>query len=76
MLSDKEVVGIIALCFEEDKGKTTKASLNPVYRFGLDKIVYLNEWGKDAENTTLEERGILDAFAYTRLAPSAWNKQP
>lgn len=76
LVSDKEVVGIIALGFEENKGKAAKASLNPAYRLGLDEIVYLNEWGKGADNTTLEERGILDAFAYARLAPSAWNKQP
>jgi len=76
LVSDKEVVGIIALGLENNKGKVIKTSLNPAYRLGLDEIVYLNEWGKGAGNTTLEERGILDAFAFVRLAPSAWNKQP
>ena len=76
LVSDKEVVGIIALGFEENKAKAAKVSLNPALRLGLDEIVYLNEWGKGADANTLEERGILDAFAFARLAPSAWNKQP
>ncbi len=76
LVSDKEVAGIIALGFDQNKGKVINGSLNPAYRLGLEEIVYLNEWGKGADNTTLEERGILDAFAFARLAPSAWNKQP
>lgn len=76
LVSEKEVVGIIALGFENNKAKAVKTTLNSAYRLGLDEIVYLNEWGKGADNTALEERGILDAFAFARLAPSAWNKQP
>lgn len=76
LVSEKEVVGIIALGFEDNKAKAIKTTLNSAYRLGLDEIVYLNEWGKGADNTALEERGILDAFAFARLAPSAWNKQP
>jgi len=76
LVSEKEVIGIIALGFEVNKEKTGTVSLNPAYRLGLEEIVYLNEWGIGADNTTLEERGVLDAFAFARLAPSAWNKQP
>ncbi len=76
IVSDKEVVAVIALGFEQNKGKVGKATLNPAYRLGLDEFVYLNTWGNGADNTTLEERGILDAFAFARFAPSAWNKQP
>ena len=76
IVSDKEVTALIALGFDANGGKSTGNSINPAYRLGLDEIVYLNEWGKGADNTTLEERGILDAFAFARLAPSAWNRQP
>lgn len=76
IVSDKEVVALIALGFEKDKPKIGKATLNPAYRMGLDEIVYMNTWGNGADAATLEERGILDAFAFARLAPSAWNKQP
>lgn len=75
IVSNKEVTGLIALGLDANN-KLFKTSIGSAYRKGLDEIVYLDEWGKGADNVTLEERGLLDAFAFARLAPSAWNKQP
>ena len=36
----------------------------------------MNEWGKNANIDELDERGLLDAFSYARMAPSVHNRQP
>lgn len=46
------------------------------YRLELPEIVFMKEWGNKANVDELEERGLLDAFYYTRLAPSTLNRQP
>ncbi len=50
-----------------DKGST---------RLGVEDVVYMNEWGNVASIEILEERALLDAFHYARLAPSTLNRQP
>jgi nitroreductase len=71
--SDKEVTAIIALGYEENKNTKSKSGSD---RLGVEKIVYMDEWGKNSSVTDLEERGLLDAFSYARMAPSALNRQP
>ena len=36
----------------------------------------MDEWGNNASVTDLEERYLLDAFSYARMAPSSFNRQP
>lgn len=36
----------------------------------------MNKWGNNASVDELEERGLLDAFSYARMAPSTLNRQP
>jgi len=45
-------------------------------RLGVGEIVYLYEWGKEADYEELENRGIADLFYYVRNAPSYKNIQP
>ncbi|MCC0629022.1 MULTISPECIES: nitroreductase family protein [unclassified Clostridioides] len=45
-------------------------------RLGVEDVVYMNEWGNKASIEILEERALLDAFHYARLAPSTLNRQP
>ncbi|GAA0861677.1 nitroreductase family protein [Paraclostridium tenue] len=74
IVSDKDVTAIIALGYGE--AVKSKSSNTDSYRLGVDKIVYLDEWGKDASIERLEERGLLDAFSFARMAPSTLNRQP
>ncbi len=71
--SDKEVTAIIALGYEDGRNTKNKSSSD---RLGVEKIVYMDEWGKNASVTELEERGLFDAFSYARMAPSTLNRQP
>lgn len=71
--SGKEVTSIIALGYENDKNTKSKRGSD---RLSVEKIVYMNEWGQNATATELEERGLLDAFSYARMAPSTLNRQP
>lgn len=71
--SDKEVTAIIALGYEDNKNSKTKRSVD---RLSVEKIVYMGEWGQNASATELEERYLLDAFSYARMAPSTLNRQP
>lgn len=71
--SDKEVTAIIALGYAENKNTKNKRGSE---RLGIEEIVYMDDWGKNASITELEERGILDAFSYARMAPSTLNRQP
>lgn len=77
ILSDKEVAALIALGYDANAPKKGAAvSLNESYKKGLDEIVYIDKWGNGADASILEERGLLEAFAFSKLAPSALNKQP
>ncbi|MEG1411718.1 MAG: nitroreductase family protein [Terrisporobacter sp.] len=71
--SEKEVTAIIALGYEDNKNTKNKSGSE---RLSVEEIVYMNEWGKNANVAELEERGLLDAFNYARMAPSALNRQP
>jgi nitroreductase len=72
--SDMDVTAIIALGYGEvAKSKSSNSESN---RIGLDKIVYLDEWGNSTSIDVLEERGLLDAFSFARMAPSTLNRQP
>lgn len=42
----------------------------------IEEIVFMDKWGESASLEDLEMRGLLDAFSYARLAPSALNVQP
>lgn len=88
--SDKEVVALIALGYAGANKKvegTTKTGENysksnvsvgqeGSERMGLEEMVFIDKWGNAATPEVLEERALLDAFSYARMAPSALNKQP
>ncbi len=89
--TDKEVTGIIAVGYGIDKKKVlhtidigdnySKADIqiiedNASFRYSVEDIVFLTEWGKPADYSMLEQRGIAEAFTYLRLAPSTLNHQP
>ena len=71
--SDKEVTAIIALGYEDDRNSKNKSTSD---RLGVEEIVFMDEWGNNATVTELEERYLLDAFSYARMAPSSLNRQP
>lgn len=88
--TDKEVVALIALGYGskevkvEHKTKTgdnySKSNMSTANtgseRISLEEMVYIDKWGNAATSEILEERALLDAFSYARMAPSALNKQP
>ncbi len=89
--TDKEVTGIIAVGYGMDKkkilhgvdtgGNYSKADMrviedNTSFRYAIEEIVYYKEWGTPIDNMVLEERGLAEAFAFLRLAPSTQNLQP
>ncbi|MEG0134118.1 MAG: nitroreductase, partial [Clostridium sp.] len=65
IVSDKEVTAIIALGYGDVV--KSKASSSDSDRLGVDKIVYIDEWGKSSSIDILEERGLLDAFSFARM---------
>ena len=71
--SDKEVTAIIALGYAQNAKLKSKRGSD---RLGIEEIVYMNKWGNNASIDELEERGLLDAFSYARMAPSTLNRQP
>ena len=71
--SDKEVTAIIALGYEDTK-QTKNATI--AERISVNQIVYMNKWGNNATLAELEERNLLEAFNYARMAPSTVNRQP
>lgn len=73
ILSNKEVTAIIALGYGIDKNFKNKSGSE---RLGVEKIVYMDKWGINTSIDELEERGLLDAFGYARMAPSTLNRQP
>lgn len=88
--TDLEVVALIALGYEDsDKKSDSFSNAGDNYsnaditkkdvsseRISLDDMVYLDKWGVKATPEVLEERALLDAFSYARMAPSSLNKQP
>lgn len=88
--TDFEVVALIALGYEDTKKNVESISnsgdnysnadinknMNSSERISLDEMVYIDEWGNSASSEVLEERALLEAFSYARMAPSALNKQP
>lgn len=89
--SDKEVVAIIALGYDNNKTKvinlhktgenSSKTKLDIVEdniseRIAVGEIVYLNTWGNPITVEELQNRALLNAFHYARLAPSTYNRQP
>lgn len=75
LLSDKEVVALIALGYDANAPKKGTAVSLADYKLGLDEIVYIDKWGNGADASVLEERGLLEAFMFSKLAPSTLNKQ-
>lgn len=71
--SNKEVTAIIALGYGIEKNIKNKSGSE---RLGVEKIVYMDKWGMNTSIDELEERGLLDAFSYARMAPSTLNRQP
>ncbi len=77
ILSDKEVVALIALGYDANapqKGSIT--SFHTDCKIDLDEMVYIDKWGNGADASVLEQRGLLEAFAFSKFAPSALNGQP
>ncbi len=88
--SDKSLLALIALGYASSSKKIKSAtktgenyskselSINKEAseRMGLEEMVYIDKWGNSASVETLEERALLDAFSYARMAPSSLNKQP
>ena len=58
------------------KSEMAKAFDAPSERKAIEEIVYMDKWGQAVDLDALEERALLDAFSYVRLAPSALNRQP
>lgn len=75
LLSDKEVVALIALGYDANAPKKGTAVSFADYKLGIDEIVYIDKWGNGADASILEERGLLEAFMFSKLAPSTLNKQ-
>lgn len=71
--SHKEVTAIIALGYEDNINSKNKSISE---RLSVEEIVFMDEWGNNASVTELEERYLLDAFSYARMAPSSLNRQP
>lgn len=42
----------------------------------IENSGYMGEWWKNENVIELDERGLLDAFSYARMAPSSLNRQP
>jgi len=89
--SDKKLTAIIALGYDDNKSKIvyenvsnynpSKANIKKIEdnisdRLGVEDIVFIKEWGRQATVDELSNRGLLDGFYYGRLAPSTLNRQP
>ncbi len=89
--TDKEIVAIIALGYDANKTTVintdsvgdnySKSKLkivknNVSTRQEIEDLVYIKEWGHNATYEELENRGLLEALNYARLAPSTMNRQP
>ena len=89
--TDMEIVAIMALGYDANKSRVvnqdnvgdnySKSQLkivknNVSTRYSIEDLVYIKEWGHSAHYDELENRGLLDALNYARLAPSTMNRQP
>lgn len=90
--TDMEVVALIALGYASSTKKvegiaktgdnysqaemSVKKMGSNSERISLEEMVYIDKWENSATSEILEERALLDAFSYARMAPSALNKQP
>lgn len=89
--TEKKVAALIALGYDDNKNKTiveSTSKYNPSHtnvsviednvteRIRVRDLVYLNKWGEDVDPDELARLGLLEAFFYTRLAPSTKNRQP
>lgn len=89
--SEKKITALIALGYDNNKTKIvydnvseynpSRADIkvvedNTSYRLDVDEVVYIGQWGNNATADDLSNRGLLDGFAYARLAPSTLNRQP
>ncbi|MBG0763534.1 MAG: nitroreductase family protein, partial [Tissierellales bacterium] len=89
--TDMEIVAIMALGYDANKSRVvnqdnvgdnySKSQLkivknNVSTRYSIEDLVYIKEWGHNAHYDELENRGLLDALNYARLAPSTMNRQP
>lgn len=74
--TDKKVVNPTKTGQNYSKSNLDVVSSNTSYRLGVEEVVYIKEWGKNATIEQLEERAVLDAFHYARMAPSTLNRQP
>jgi nitroreductase len=89
--TDMEIVAIMALGYDANKSRVvnqdnvgdnySKSQLkivknNVSTRYSIEELVYIKEWGHKAHYDELENRGLLDALNYARLAPSTMNRQP
>lgn len=92
IVTDKEVVGIIALGYGKKTRKLTTGAIKTggnytqanmkrkketgASRIPLQQIVYIDQWGKEADVDALMERALYDPMDYARRAPSTLNRQP
>ena len=92
IVTDKEVVGIIALGYGKKARKLTtggvqtggnytqadmqKNAQTGAERMPLQQMVYIDKWGEEADVDTLVERALYDPMDYARRAPSTLNRQP
>lgn len=92
IVTDKEVVGIIALGYGKKVRKRTIGSVKiggnytqanmdrkkdaGAGRIPLQQIVFIDKWGREADVDALMERALYDPMDYARLAPSTLNRQP
>lgn len=45
-------------------------------RMAIEEFVYAEKWGQAVDYDYLTNRGLVDSFYYTRLAPSTFNREP
>lgn len=92
IVTDKEVVGIIALGYGKKLRKRTIGSVKTggnytqanmdrkkdsgAGRMPLQQIVYIDKWGNEADVDVLIDRALYDPLDYARMAPSTLNRQP
>lgn len=92
IVTDKEVVGLIAFGYGKKSRKITTGSVQiggnytqanmdkkeaqESPRMPLQQMVYIGKWGVEADVDALIERALYDPMDYARRAPSTLNRQP
>lgn len=92
IVTDKEVVGILALGYGKKARKLTtggvqtggnytqadmkKKAQTGAERMPLQKMAFIDKWGEEADVDALAERALYDPMDYARRAPSTLNRQP